>query len=215
MGRVAIPLVVSGIVWTGLRPVVNAFLGQLPDPELAQAGFGVVLPLMLLTTSPLWILQNVGLVLPQTRHDLGVVLRFTVLATATFTLVILLINVEPIRGLLLRGAFGLDSRLEAQVAPALLVLALEPLALAARATAQGLLMRAQYTMPLLIFSPIKLGLVALVGFVIATRHPGVNGTLLATAVWVGGEFFDAAAFGVFARRLVRRGLFDPPADVEP
>lgn len=207
IGRVAVPLVVSGMVWTGLRPVVNAVLGQLPDPEVAQAGFGVVLPLMLLTTSPLWILQNVGLVLPKTRRDLDTVLRFTLAATTLFTAVLLLVNLEPFRGWLLRGAFGLDSRLELQVAPALLVLLLEPWALAARATAQGLLMRAHRTTPLLYFSPIKLALVALTGFVVATKSPGVNGTLLATSIWVGGEVFDACVFGWFARRLVRGGLF--------
>jgi Na+-driven multidrug efflux pump len=71
IARVGTPIIVSAFVWTSMRPILNAVVGRLPDPELPQAGLGVVIPLVLATCSPIWTLQNVTLVLPSSKRDLA------------------------------------------------------------------------------------------------------------------------------------------------
>ena len=99
-----------------------------------------------------------------------------------------------------------------EVVPAMLLIAIEPMFLGARAYSQGLLMRAQRTQPFLIFSPIKIGLIVAVGFPLVLLFPNSNGTFLGTALFLGGDLFDAIVYGWIGHRLVREGLlFGPQA----
>jgi hypothetical protein len=204
--KVAAPLIVAGVVWTITRPVINAVVGLLPDPELAQAGFGVILPLILVTCSPLWTLQNVSLVLPETRADLRQVIRFSAAAALIFTVGILALALSPVSDLVLRRGFGLSPRLEADVRPAVYLIAIEPVLLTARAYSQGLLMKARRTEAFLVFSPIKIGLIAGAGFLAAHRFPEVSGTLLGTALFLGGDLLDAFVYNWKVRELLREGV---------
>ncbi|MCA9729490.1 MAG: hypothetical protein KC729_17515, partial [Candidatus Eisenbacteria bacterium] len=137
--RVALPLVVAGTTWTALRPIINAALGTLPDPERAQAGFGVVLPFVLATCSPLWIMHNVTLVLPRSVRDLRIVARFAAGTSLFFALLVLLVTWTGLRHWLLRDVFGLNDALAADVTPAIRIVAVEPFLLAGRGFAQGIL----------------------------------------------------------------------------
>lgn len=211
IARVASPLVISALAWTSFRPLVNGILGRLADPELAQAGFGVVMPLLLLTCSPLWTLQNVSLMLPESRTDLGRVMRFGVATGTLFSVVILFLALSPVRDFFLRDVFALSPELEAAVAPALIFIALEPIVLSIRSMSQGLMMRARRTGAFAVFAPIKTALVLGVGYVVVRVDPGVNGTLLGTLLLIGADGFEAIVYGFSARRLVRSGLvFDEP-----
>lgn len=136
--HVAAPLAVSAYVWTSIRPVINALLGHLPDPELAQAGFGVVTPIILLTCSPLWAFQNVTLILPQSRADLRRVLHFGAWTALFFTGLILLLTWTSMRDLILQGVFSLSPEMKSVVAPALLLIVFEPVFLTMRSASQGL-----------------------------------------------------------------------------
>lgn len=204
--RVAAPLIISAFVWTVARPLINAILGTLPDPETAQAGFGVIIPLVLVTCSPLWALQNVSLVLPETRADLNAIIRFAAITALGFSAAILLLAASPLRGLVLREVFQLTPALERLVAPAMLLAAAEPLFLAARSLSQGLLMKAKRTEAFLVFSPIKILLIGGVGYAVARLDPAVNGALLGTALFIGGDLFDGLAYGLRVRGMVRRGI---------
>jgi hypothetical protein len=176
--RVAMPLVISAFAWTLFRPLVNAILGRLADPELAQAGFGVVMPLILLTSSPLWTMQNVSLVLPESREDLARIIRLAAWAAVFFSGVILLLTATPLRNVILRRVFVLSPELERAVRPALLLIFVEPFFLGARSVAQGLLLKAKRTQAYMIFAPAKIVLVAAIGLSIVHFFPGVKGTLL-------------------------------------
>ncbi|MBN1827129.1 MAG: hypothetical protein JW958_12805 [Candidatus Eisenbacteria bacterium] len=202
---VAFPLAVSAWVWSTIRPLINAILGLLPDPELAQAGFGVVTPLLLLTSSALWALQNVTLILPECREDLRKVLHFAAAATFFFIALITLFLFTPIRDLLLDRFFNLSIEMRAVVAPALFLILLEPLFLTARASAQGLLVRARRTG---VFSVISLGkilVLGLTGYLAVRTDPSLNGAFLATALFVGGELFDGVFYVLKARSVVLSG----------
>ncbi len=118
---------------------------------------------------------------------------------------ILILALTPLRDLVLRNLFELTPELEGEVAPAVLLVALEPLFLGTRSFSQGLLMRAKRTEAFLVFSPIKIALMAGVGFPIAMHYPDVNGTVLGTVLFLGGDLFDALVYGWRARSLVRGG----------
>ncbi len=205
--RIAMPLSVAAYVWTISRPIVNAILGRLPDPVLAQAGFGVVAPIVLLTCSPLWALQNVSLILVKTRQDLTRVIRFSVTLSLLFSATILFLLISPLRELVLRGAFSLSADMIIVVTPALFLIVLEPYFLAWRSVAQGLLMQAKKTNVIGNVSLIKLLVVTSVGVWFVFFKPGVNGTLLGTALFIGGDFVDGLFCGLKTRSYIRQGLF--------
>lgn len=204
--RVATPLAVATLVWTAVRPVVSAILGRLPDSELAQASFGVVLPILLVTCSPLWGFHNVSLVLPKDRNDLRRVIASAAGITILFALGIGLVTLTPLKLLVLRLGFDLSPEMERVVAPALGWLTLAPFFLTARALAQGLLMKSGRTGVMLIVSPIKLVLMVVIGLAAVTRIPPPDGAALAILLVMGGDLLDALILGLLVRRLIARGL---------
>ena len=206
IARFASPLVIAAFAWTSFRPLVNGILGQLPDPVLAQAGFGVVMPLMLLTSSPIWALQNVSLMMPETMPDLRRVLRFGVAIGIAAAGVIFLLVISPLSRIVMRDVFALSAELEAEVMPALVFISLEPIALCVRSLSQGLLMRAKRTGIFAIVSPIKVALVLTVGLYVTSTNPDVNGTALGTLLLVGADGVEATVYGLRATSLARRGL---------
>ncbi len=204
--RVALPLAVATFVWTAVRPVLSAILGRLPDSELAQASFGIVLPILMVTCSPLWGFHNVSLVLPRDRDDLRRVIGSAAWITLVFALGIGLVTLTPLRSLVLRLGFDLSPAMERAVVPALGWMTLAPLFLTARALAQGLLVRSRRTGVMLIVSPIKLLLMIAVGTAVVSRAPHANGAALAILLIIGGDLFDALILGLLVHRLIARGL---------
>jgi Na+-driven multidrug efflux pump len=215
--RLALPLAVATLVWTCGRPLVGAILGRLADPELALAGFGVVLPVLLVTCAPLWAFLDVALVLPQVRGDLRTLVRFALLASVAFSLAIAAVTLTPLRGPVLRLAFALPPELERVALPALALLALEPVILSTRAIAQALLIRAGRGGLLLALSPVKLACMLAAGLLVARLDPHVNGAALALALFIGGDAVDAALYTAAVHwtttgRADRRDLGAPVTD---
>lgn len=204
--RMGAPLAVAALLWTLTRPVASAILGRLPDSDLAQASFGVILPIVFVTCAPLWAMLEVTLVLPGSRADLRGVMRFAAGAALAFATAIGLLTLTPLRHRVLQLGFNLSPELERAVAPALAFAALEPFLLAARAVAQALLMRAARTGALLMFSPVKILLMVGFGAAIVADHPHVNGAMLAIALVLGGDLTDAVLYGLAARHALVRGL---------
>jgi hypothetical protein len=205
IAQVATPLALAMLVWTAVRPVVHAVLGRLPEPDVAQASFGVVLPVLLVTCSPLWALQDVSLVWARDRAGVRRVIAFATATSALFSLALAALAWTPAGAWLLRLGFDLAPALERQVVPALAWLVLVPPILAARAVAHGLLTRAGRTGPLLVIAPLKIALMLGAGLALAAWIPGVNPAVLALGLVVGGDLFDAAASAWVARALVGRG----------
>ena len=215
--RLALPLAAASLVWTSARPVVGAILGRLANPELAQAGFGVVLPLLLVSCAPLWVFLDVTLVLPRVRGDVPTLLRFAAGTALAFTLGIAVVTLPPLRGLVLQRAFGLTPALQRYVLPALGLLVLEPFILTTRAIAQALLVRAGRTGLLLALSPIKLACMLGAGLLVAWLAPQANGAVLALALFVGGDLVDALIYSAAILRAnsgkgERRELGAPATD---
>ena len=198
--RLALPLAAASLVWTAARPLVSAILGRLANPELAQAGFGVVLPILLVSCAPLWAFLDVTVVLPHGDADVRRILQFAAATSLAFALAIAAVTLTPLRGPALRLAFALPPELERAVLPALGLLALEPCILSARAITQGLLVRAGRGGVLLALSPVKLALMLAAGLSIARIAPHANGAGLALGLFIGGDVVDAVLYTVAVRR---------------
>ena len=204
--RLGAPLAVTAALWTLTRPVASAILGRLPNPDLALASFGVVLPIVFVTGAPLWALLDVTLVLPRSRHELRGILRFAACASLVLATGIGVLALPPLRGLALHRGLNLAPPLAHAVAPALIVITLEPWLISTRAIAQALLMRARCGRSLLLLSPVKILVMIALGSTVVTLLPGANGALLAVGLVLGADLTDAVLYGLAAWRAHARGL---------
>jgi hypothetical protein len=204
--RLGAPLAVTAALWTLTRPVASAILGRLPDPDLALASFGVVLPIVFVTGAPLWALLDVTLVLPASPDDLHGILRFAARASLVLAIAIGALALPPLRDLVLHRGFNLAPPLARAVAPALIFIALEPWLISARAIAQALLMRARRGRSLLLLSPVKILVMIAIGSAVVALAPGANGAMLAVGLVLGADLTDAVLYGLAARSACARGL---------
>ena len=209
--RAALPLAVAALVWNATRPAVSAVLGHLADRELAQAGFGVLVPVLMVSCAPLWALLEVALVLPRDPADVRTVLRFAAAVATAFAAVIAAATLTPLRAHLPWARIAATPELLRLVAPALGVIALEPLVLSARAVAQGLLLRAGGADALLWIAPLRLVATVAAGAACVALVPAANGAVLAAALLVGGDGLDALWTGLAAGRALACAAALPPA----
>ena len=197
--QLAGPIAVATLAWAASRGVIHAVLGHLPQAGLAQAGFGVILPLLMLTCSPLWVMLDVALVLPASGRDFGRVLAFAVLLCAFVSSALAWLTLSHMGQAWLAQVFRLSGDLAALLSPMLGWLALAPPLVAARAIAQALLMRAHRTRVMMITGPARVLLMLIGGLAIAWSLPSVNGASLALALLLGADAFDAVLLGMRAR----------------
>jgi O-antigen/teichoic acid export membrane protein len=204
MFRFAAPLVVSAYAWTALRPVINGILGRCADSEAAQAGFGVLHPLILLTASGLWALQATGQILARdsasARRFLGFGFTMTVLFSA---FVVLLGWIPSWRDLLLTSLFDLSPQLLEYVTPAMKVLFVAPVLLGLRACFKGMILASGRTGVISLSAAADLVAVSSVGAIVLALNPTVNGAILGVGLVIVAEFAEASLLGTTAWRRFR------------
>jgi hypothetical protein len=199
------PLMVNAITWTSMRALLNAIIGRSSDPDLAQAGFGIVFPLLVLSASPLWAFNSTTVVLAKRREDLPPMLRFGGVTICFFILSIALVVYTPLRDWLLGAVFSLEGEMMLYVAPALMLIPYEPLTLGLRTISQGFLMARERTRIIGVASFLKIVLVAICGFPLVHNYPDFNGALLGTLLLMGGETVETVII-VAKLRSVYRGI---------
>lgn len=204
MFRFAAPLVVSAYAWTALRPVINGILGRCADSEAAQAGFGVLHPLILLTASGLWALQATGQILARDSESARRFLGFGFVMTVSFSAFVVLLGWIPSwRDLLLTSLFDLSADLLAYVTPAMKVLFVAPVLLGIRACFKGMILASGRTGVISLSAAVDLVAVGSVGAVVLALDPTVNGAILGVALVVVAEFSEATILGTTALRRFR------------
>ncbi|MCP4547927.1 MAG: hypothetical protein GY835_15800 [bacterium] len=210
------PLMVNAVTWSSLRPLLNAVLGRTVDPDLAQAGFGFVFPLLVLFASPLWALQSTTVVLSKRHQDLPRMVRFAWVTISFFVVGIALIVWTPLRMWLLNSVYDLGPEMILYVTPALFILPYQPITLGVRTVSQGFLMAQQQTVIIGYASMIKVLVVALIGFPLVHFHPEVNGALLATLLMMGGETLESCLVAMTCFRAFKRaGQLESKMELEP
>ncbi len=199
------PLMINAITWTATRPLINGILGRSSDPDLAQASFGFVFPLLILSASPLWAFQSTTVVLAKQRADLYKLFRFGGVTIAFFVVGIALVVWTPLLRGMLEKVFSLDpaTPLFAWVVPALLVIPFQPVTLGLRTISHGFLMSQMRTQAIGIASLIKLGSMAIVGIPLIIAKPDINGALFGTLLLMGAEGLETVIILARLKRLLR------------
>jgi hypothetical protein len=201
MVRFAAPLVVSAYAWTALRPVINGILGRCTESEAAQAGFGVLHPLILLTASGLWALQATGQILARDSASARRFLGFGMAMTVLFSSFVVLLGWIPSwRDLLLTSLFDLSGELLLYVSPAMKVLFVAPVLLGIRACFKGMILASGRTGVISLSAAADLVAVAGVGLTVLVLDPGVNGALLGVGLVVVAELVEGTLLGTTAWR---------------
>ena len=208
----ALPLVVSALAWTAMRPLINAVLGRTADSEAAQASFGVLHPLILLTGSALWSLQATHQILATDRARARKALGFGLTMTAIFASVVLTIGwLPPVRVWLLTGVFTLPPNLLAYVQPAMHWLFLAPLLLGIRACFKGMILASKRTGVISLTASLDLLFVSVIGFGTLVIWPSVNGALLGVLLVAAAELVESSVLGTTLwrrapERVAMRGI---------
>lgn len=196
----ALPVVASAYAWTALRPLINGILGRTLDSEAAQASFGVVHPIFLLTGSALWALQSTGQIHTVDRAGARPFLRFALGATLVVSACVMALGwVPPLRQWLLTEAFTLPPELLGYVRPAMLVLFGAPLFLGLRSAFKGMILASGSTGIILIASLSYLAIAAAAGAIVVGLRPGINGALLGILLVIAVEAIEATILGITAR----------------
>lgn len=205
----ALPLVVSALAWTAMRPLINAILGRTADSEAAQASFGVLHPLILLTGSALWSLQATHQILATDPARARKTLGFGLVMTALFACMVFMIGwIEPLRVWLLTEVFTLPPNLLAYVQPAMHWLFIAPLLLGLRACFKGMILASKRTGVISLTALLDLIAVSTLGFGTLALVPGVNGALLGVLLVATAELVESSVLGNAVRR--RLGVFQRP-----
>jgi hypothetical protein len=201
MMRFAAPLVISAYAWTALRPVINGILGHFTDSEAAQAGFGVLHPLILLTASGLWALQATGQILATDEKSARRFLGFGMVMTVLFSSLVVLLGWIPAwRELLLTRMFTLPPDLLDYVEPAMKILFIAPVLLGLRACFKGLILASGRTGIISVSAAADLLAVGGVGATVLVVDPTVNGAVLGVTLVTTAELVEATLLGSTAWR---------------
>lgn len=192
----ALPLVVSALAWTAMRPLVNAILGRTADSEAAQASFGVLHPLILMTGSALWSLQATHQILATTPARARKALGFGLVMTVIFSAFVFLIGWMPsLRSWLLTELFTLPTELLHYVQPAMHWLFVAPLLLGLRACFKGMILATKRTGVISLTATLDLAAVSSLGFGALLLVPDINGALLGVLLVATAELVESTVLG--------------------
>jgi len=209
----AIPLILSALAWTALRPVVNGLLGRTVDSEAAQASFAVLHPLVLLTGSALWALQATHQILATDDDRARRTLRFGLAMTVICCAMVFALGWIPIaREFLLTRVFTLPPRLLDYVEPTMRLLFVTPFMLGLRACFKGLILASGRTGIISASAVLDLSVVLALGTAAISLDPSINGALLGIALVTAAEVVETLLLGSMAfRRFDLRGLLRSPS----
>lgn len=116
------PLMVTQTIENGVLFVLNFFLGNLANPVLAIASFGVVYSLVRLLLAPLRNLVQAAQALVQKREDLRAIFQFTAGMILFYIGLNFLLFYTPVNALILNGLMGLTPELSTYSTPAVRII---------------------------------------------------------------------------------------------
>jgi hypothetical protein len=196
--RFAAPLVFGHLAWTAQRPLINAFLGRLPDREAAVAAFGVLHALTLFVSAPLWAFQSTSIMFSRNRAGLRAVARFAA-TVSVGTAALCLAGAYWIGPTdFLTTVFDLEGRTLALAAGALFIVALDPLLHGLRSVAAGVLVAGRRTGASGLASTAKVLATLIVGGALVDGL-NLNGAAFGMGLYVLGTAVDLVALGTAAR----------------
>ena len=180
------PLMITQGSENGVAFVINLFLGQLFNPDLALASFGVVYGLVRVILAPLRNLVQTAQTLLHTLNDLLLMLKFASGLLLFFVIIIFVMFYTPIRFWILEGIMGLPLELNRYITPAVKLIILTAVFWGFAALFRGVLSAMRRTQILAVSSGLRLFVVTVVGSA-SLILPNLNGAVLGI-VAISGAF---------------------------
>lgn len=189
------PLMLTQMSENGQMFIVNFFLGQLANPDLAIASFGVVYGLMRLLLAGARNLVQTSQSLVKDREDLKNMLHFTGYLILFYVALIIALFYTPLHGLVLRDLMGLTPEMSAACIPGLRLMVLVAVFWATAALLRGLLSAIRKTFIIAVSGGLRALVVAALGGA-ALWYTDLNGAFLGI-LCIGGSFAAETALLVW------------------
>jgi Na+-driven multidrug efflux pump len=200
MWRFSWPLMIAQVTENGVAFIINIFLGQLSQPDLAIAAFGVTYAIVKAILAPLKSLVQTAQTLLRSREDLVVLLKFTVGLQLFYIGIILVLFYTPVRIHVLEGIMGLTIELRDYITPGLRLTLLVAIFWAFSSLLRGMLSAVRSTFAIGVTALIRLVVIAVVGSA-AILWPDLNGAVLGIVAMSGAFMMESVVLG---RRLEMR-----------
>lgn len=196
--RQFLPLSLSDVTMAFGDPAITTTLAHLPNARANLAAVGVAKSLAVFFESPIIMLLHASNSLSASRKSRAVLWRFTLLAMAILSLLLLLLATPPIFALVSRYILGIGGELATRSGSVLFILALWPAAIAWRRYYQGLLIRYGHG------KDVGRAGVGRLFFVVLALGAGylatVSGWVLASVTLIGGVIVEAVLVTLSAKR---------------
>lgn len=164
------PLVVTTFLRQTTRPALNIGIAAAKMPRASLAAWPVAWGVAILIAGPAWSLQQLTTALATDERAAQRVMRFDLVISALFSLILGLVAFTPFYGLVMGGIYNLSPSLQELARPAIMLMAFLPLLMGAQSFYRGLLIRAGST------GVVRTAMIVNVGTVLVTMV--VSGTLL-------------------------------------
>ena len=199
--RFSWPLMINQVSENGVMFVINFFLGNLRNPDLALASFGVVFGLLKLLLFPFRNLIQASQALVQKREDLKAIIQFTAGMVLFYVCLNFLMFYTPLKTLILGGLMGLGPEMSRYSTPAVRLIYVVAIFWATSSLLRGILSAIRKTGFIGVTAGVRLAVLAAFGS-ISFFFPDTNGAVLgvlavagsfaAESMVLGWRFYDQA-----------------------
>lgn len=175
--RFSWPLMIAQSSERGITLAMNFFLGQLSNPDLALAGFGVVQGLVNTFLAPCRNLIHCAQTFVVSIKSLRLMFRFTLIMVLFFVSFMVVLFLSPLRELILEGIMGLHMELKRYVVPGIQLAFMVAIFWGSSAFLRGVLSAMRRTGDIAATVPIRFAAVVFVCSV-TLFFPDTNGTVM-------------------------------------
>jgi len=197
------PLMLMQISENGVMFILNFFLGQLKNPDLAIASFGIVYGLVRIILAGPRNLVQTSQSLVHGREDLRAMFQFTLGLILFYCGLIFVLFYTPLNQWILGVVMGLTAELSGYCQNALRLIFLIAIFWATAATLRGTLSAMRKTFVIALSAGVRLVVFAGIGF-FAFLYPDLNGAVLGIFAFAGAFAAETILLGWYLYHQVRK-----------
>lgn len=203
------PLMVMQITENGVMFVLNFFLGQLKNPDLAIASFGIVYGLVRIILAGPRNLVQTSQSLVHSLQDLRAMFQFTFGLILFYCGLIFVLFYTPLNEWILGVVMGLTAELSGYCKNAVKLIFLIAIFWGTTATLRGTLSSMRKTLVIAVSAGVRLVVFAGIGF-FGFIYPDLNGAVLGVFAFAGAFAAETVLLGGYLWHQIRRHetLFD-------
>lgn len=192
--RFSWPLMITQIIENSVMFVLNFFLGNLANPDLAIASFGVTYGLVRLVLAPLRNLVQATQSLVKQRADFKAAFRFTFGLIIFYIFLNYLMFYTPMNAWILKVLMGLSLELSRYITPAVRIIFTVAIFWASTSLLRGILSAIRQTRIIAVTAGLRLAVMAGIGS-LSFLFGGINGAVLGILAFAGSFLAETMVLG--------------------